>query len=195
METLICAFPGCDNPQSKKAAKGLCSSHYWQAHKGRPLTPLSYRRNRCVPWLEAHVGDPDGSCLIWPFHRLQNDGRATVKFKGKQTLAARVMCEMVNGPPPTERHEAAHSCGKGTSGCVHPKHLRWASHAENEADKIAHGTKAMGERQGMSKLTDAKVLAIRALLGTVSQAKIAKQFGVTQTAISKIARGVTWRHI
>lgn len=47
--TFMCSFPGCPNAKSPKAAKGLCNSHYWQIHKGRELTPLSYRRNVTEP--------------------------------------------------------------------------------------------------------------------------------------------------
>lgn len=52
---------------------------------------------------------------------------------------SRVVCERVNGPAPTEKHETAHGCGN--SWCVNKRHLRWATHIENEADKLIHGTR------------------------------------------------------
>lgn len=191
---MLCSFLGCDNPKSPKAAKGLCNSHYWQLHKGRELTPLSYRRNRCEPWLLEHVNHVGDGCLIWPFARTA-DGRGAVKFRGKQGLAAPVMCELAHGPRPTPNHETAHSCGKGHMGCVHPGHLRWATHTENEADKIEHGTRPRGERQGGSKLKTKDVLAIRAMHGTLSQSKIAAQFGVRQSTVFKIVHRQRWGHI
>lgn len=191
---MLCSFPGCDNPKSPKAAKGLCSSHYWQLHKGRELTPLSYRRNRNVPWLLEHVDYAGEECLTWPFGR-DSDGRGGVKFRGKQQHAHRVMCILAHGEPPSPMHEVAHSCGKGHEACVNPKHLRWATHTENMADQLKHGTRSRGERQGSAKLKTKDVLAIRAMHGTMSQAKIASQFGVQQSTIFKIVHRQRWGHI
>lgn len=193
--TEFCAFPGCDNPKSPKAGGGLCNSHYWQQHKGRPLTPLSYRRNRCEPWLLAHVGHVGDDCLIWPFQRLQDSGRAGVKFRGKQTVASRVMCELAHGKPPTPQHEAAHSCGKGHEGCVNPRHLRWATHTENVADQIDHGTRVWGEKHYLARLSVPAVKEIRRLAGTMPMARIADRFGVAPNTAYKAARGITWRHV
>jgi hypothetical protein len=190
-----CAFPGCPNQKSPKAGMGLCNSHYWQLHKGRELAPLSYRRNVTEPWLLAHVGYEGSGCLAWPFQRLQTDGRAAVKWKGKQTIAARVMCELAHGKPPTPEHEAAHSCGKGHEGCVHPGHLSWKTHVDNMADQLIHGTRARGELHGASKLREADVHLIRASVGLISQAALAKQLGVQAAAVGKVARNERWGHI
>lgn len=192
---MFCSFPGCDNPKSPKAAKGLCNSHYWQLHKGRELTPLSYRRNVTEPWLLEHVDHDGDECLIWPFQRLQDSGAAAVKWKGKQTVAARVMCQLVHGTPPSPKHEAAHSCGNGHKGCVNPKHLRWATHAENEADKLIHGTRVRGEQMYNAKLTVKDVLEIRSLAGKISQSKMGARYGVNQAVISSVVRRKTWAHV
>jgi hypothetical protein len=193
--TKMCAFPDCPNTASPKAGQGLCSSHYWQFHKGRPLTPLAYRRNVTEPWLRAHIDHVGDECLIWPFQRLQVDGRAAVKWRGKQTIAARVMCELAHGAPPTPKHEAAHSCGKGHDGCVNPNHLRWATSVENKADQLIHGTRARGERQGSAKLTEGKVRAIREFAHTCSQQTIADLFGITQRHAGRIINGERWGHV
>lgn len=191
----FCAFPGCDNPPSQKAAKGLCNSHYWQLHKGRPLTALSYRRNRRVPWLEAHVGYTADECLIWPFSR-QQDGRAGgVKVNGKNVMAARVMCEMAHGKPPSPDHEAAHSCGKGNEGCINPSHLRWATPVENKADMIEHGTRIRGEKHWNARLTEGAVLAIREFAHTMSKPAIASMFDIETYDVTRILRGDRWGHI
>jgi hypothetical protein len=192
---MLCSFPGCDNPKSPKAAKGLCNSHYWQLHKGRELTPLRYRRNRCEPWLEEHKDYAGDDCLIWPFARGTAHGYAQVKYKGKQQNACPVMCEMAHGPKPTPEHEAAHSCGKGHLGCINPRHLSWKTPKENAADKELHGTVSRGERQGVSKLKEKDVLFIRAMAGKAPQSALAAQFGVRQSTINKIVQRQRWRHI
>jgi len=42
----VCTYPGCDRPAM---ARGLCSSHYTQQSRGRPLTPIRMweRGHRC----------------------------------------------------------------------------------------------------------------------------------------------------
>lgn len=102
------------------------------------------------------------------------------------------MCMVAHGEPPTGSHEAAHSCGNGREGCVNPRHLRWATPVENQSDKVAHGTTYRGERHWSAKLTEVEVKEIRALLGTMSQAAIARLYGVDPSAVSEIKSGKTW---
>jgi hypothetical protein len=192
--TVFCSFAGCDNPKSPKAAKGLCNSHYWQLHKGRPLTPLSYRRNVLLPWLEAHVDHDGDECLTWPFS-LSDKGRPHLKVNGKNKSAARVMCEMAHGKPPSRRHEAAHSCGNGHEGCINPKHLRWATPEENKADMIEHGTRIRGEKCWNARLTESAVLAIREFAHTMSKPAIASMFGINTHHVTRIIRGDRWGHV
>lgn len=192
--TAFCSFPGCDNPKSPKAAKGLCNSHYWQLHKGRPLTPLSYRRNRIIPWLEAHASFDGDDCLTWPF-AVNDKGRGQVKLRGKHVPASRYMCELAHGKPPTPEHEAAHSCGKGHQGCVNPKHLRWATSVENKADMVEHGTRIRGEKCWNARLTESAVLAIREFAHTMSKPAIASMFGIDTYHVTRIIRGERWGHV
>lgn len=193
--TAMCSFPDCPNHASPKASKGLCNSHYWQMHKGRPLTPLSYRRNVTEPWILSHVDHTGDECLVWPFGKTP-DGRAQTKWHGKQVMTSRVMCELAYGKPPTDEHEAAHSCGNGNGGCVHPKHLRWATPKENAADKIVHGTVLRGEDLPWAKLTEGKVRAIREFAHTVGNNRVLGDlFGVNAEVVRRLLAGHTWRHV
>lgn len=90
--------------------------------------------------------------------------------------------------------EVAHNDGR--PGNCRPSNLRYATHADNEADKNLHGTKFIpsGERNWNAKLTSSQVQAIRARLQTgLSQRSIADEFGVSQSLISHIKRGKHWR--
>lgn len=89
---------------------------------------------------EVVVGYTGDDCLLWPFSK-SNKGYGTINHDGRNLTVSRFLCAEVNGPPPTPDHVAAHSCGRGHTGCVNPRHLRWATRTENEADKIIHGTK------------------------------------------------------
>lgn len=148
-------------------------------------TALQYLRDVVLPF----EGD---ECLLWPFNR-NKSGHGTIKVDGKNRLVARVICSELHGPPPSDKHEAAHSCGRGNFGCANGGHLRWATRAENEADKLLHGTSNRGERHGMAKLSTVEVLAIREM--AVPSRQIAKAFGISQTMVSKIKRGEAWAHV
>lgn len=76
---------------------------------------------------------------------------------------------------------------------MNPKHLRWATQKENIADKKAHGTHQAREKHGMAKLTSKDVERIRSLRGEMYQWQIAEQYGISQTNVSAIQRGETWR--
>lgn len=186
---VICSVECCSR---KVEALGLCSRHY--RHQWRRLGPLSGRTPQGKPlaFLREHVIEYKGEdCLIWPFAR-GADGHGRVYFDGKTRRVSRLVCETLYGGSPTSKHEAAHSCGNGNAGCVAPLHLRWASRAENEADKIKHGMANRGERSNFAKLTKTDVMAIRALSGKMSQQKIADQFGIHQTTVCNILNGKIW---
>lgn len=136
----------------------------------------------------TYTGD---ECLIWPYARSPK-GYAVMKNRHGSNIVSRAVCEHVNGPGPTPSHDAAHSCGNGREGCVSQQHLRWATKAENSADRDAHGTTPRGAALPQTKLSPEDVRAIRAAPGV--QRVIAEQFGVTQPMVSLIKRGKarTW---
>lgn len=112
----------------------------------------------------------------------------------KGCLVHRLVCAAFHGPAPSPLHEAAH--GDGNKDNNTPGNLRWATKAENQRDRLAHGTDSRGERHPMVKLTEADVAAIRReprLRG--SGRSLARTFGVTPAAISAIRNGKLWRHV
>lgn len=67
---------------------------------------------------------------------------------------------------------------------------------ENEADKIEHGTNTVGRRNGMSKMTEAKVVsALRLIDKGRSNRVIADKFGVDLATIRRIRNGTSWTHV
>jgi len=82
-------------------------------------------------------------------------------------------------------------------GCVNPDHLFLGTHAENQADRKRKGRGVRGERCWNAKLQAGQVRVIKALLaqGVVTQAAIARRFGVAASTISGIQRGESWRHV
>lgn len=113
----------------------------------------------------------------------------------KSCSVASLVLEHFLGPRPSAKHEAAHINGKKTDNIV--SNLDWKTRLENEHDKSIHGTKAVGSGHGLSKLTEADVIYIKANYEKYnlrrSNAKIlAKQFGVWPETINSIIRGRTW---
>lgn len=98
------------------------------------------------------------------------------------------------GPPPTSLHEVAHWDGDPTNNEL--SNLRWATHVENEADKIRHDRTLRGERSSSAKLTRDQVVEIANLRADgLLLREIGVQFGVTEQHVGKIIARKTWRHI
>ncbi len=145
-----------------------------------------------LAWIDSNRQHQGDNCLIWPFGKLSSGHPATVRVDGVETLAHRVMCERRNGPPPSPAHEAAHNCGKGHNGCIHPGHLRWATHSENMLDRALHGTDNRGEKHSSARLTREDVLAIRSMKGVKTDVSIAAEYGITPQYVGTIHARKKW---
>lgn len=129
--------------------------------------------------------------------RLNRDGYPCVTVQSnnrrsrKSYLVNRLVCEAFNGPAPEGDYHAAHADGDRANNRL--ENLRWASRAENEADKELHGTRMRGEDHASSKLTEEQVKAIRQ--DTRPQSAIAREVGVSQSLVCMIRRRRVWAHI
>ncbi len=142
----------------------------------------------------AKTPETVSECIAWPY--AATDGRGHMYFRGQGTIASRVVCILAHGEPPTPEYEAAHSCGMGHRLCVNPHHLRWATVADNHADKRVHGTHMFGERTPAAKLTNAQVTVIKQMiLDKVTDYKIARRFGMGDEAIRQIRLGNSWKSV
>lgn len=112
-------------------------------------------------------------------------------MKPKARTIHQLVAEAFIGPRP-EGLETCHNDGDPTNN--HVGNLRYATHAENAADMVKHGTQAKGEMHGHAKLTEPDVLEIKRLLreGRLMSREIAERYGVSATAIAQIKRGKNW---
>jgi hypothetical protein len=89
------------------------------------------------------------------------------------------------------RMEARHI--NGIKSNCRARNLCWGTRAENDADKIVHGTVARGERNGNSKLTETKARAILAAAGT--HRTIAARYGISPSLVGQLKGGACWAHL
>lgn len=141
-------------------------------------------------FLTAALEYSSEECLLWPFSK--KSGYGSIHANGRVIRAHLVICKAVHGPKPFANAEAAHTCG--IPACVNPRHLRWVTPKENQADRLMHGTHNRGERHNLAKLTAEQVQAIRARTGQ-TQREIANEFGITRPHVSHILKHKTWKHI
>lgn len=158
----------------------------------RGLWPNKAGEGQGIQWLHAYAAYQGSDCLAWPLS-CDDKGYGIVVINGKKLKAARVMCELANGPAPSPQHETAHSCGKGHEGCVNPRHLSWKTRAENQQDRRLHGTHGRNGFNARSKLTPIQVEEIRKLATTMTNKAIAAKFQCHPSNISKLLHGHRWK--
>lgn len=78
--------------------------------------------------------------------------------------------------------------------CCNPAHLRQGTQLDNAADMVAKGRQAAHERNPNAKLATQGVAEIRAKrTGGAKTVDLALEYGVSQSLISQICRGLLWR--
>lgn len=152
------------------------------------ILPVAERLNdgKRSMWIKAHLDYPSSEfCLIWPFGI--NEG--TIQVGSPPQNVFRLMCEHRNGPAPTEKHQAAHSCGRRHDGCVNPWHLSWKTNGQNQEERY--------QQSGLTKrfkLTPEQVDEIRSLKDRAKIGDVVKQFGVSYNNIRSIWAGRLWNN-
>lgn len=127
-------------------------------------------------------------CILWPFGKAKGRGRVWRRDKKKADDAATTICELAHGPKPAEMDDAAHRCGNAL--CMNKRHVRWATTAQNQADRLFHGTGNRGAKHGMARITEAQ--ARRAKYGTEPLADMAFEIGCGYAALYAIRTGRSW---
>lgn len=158
------------------------------------------RANTAVEfWARVSIGDPDA---CWPWQGSRNDDgygvvSAAALIGQHGALAHRVAYALVHGVEAIVGVAILHRCDNPP--CCNDWHLFRGDQIVNMADRNAKGRQArlVGETNPNARLTASDVARIRQLyaVGGVRQVDLATQFGIPQTHISRIVRGVAWRTV
>ncbi len=142
----------------------------------------------------------DDPCELWT-GSLDHNGYGRATFNGKAEKAHRVSWFIDRGRIPN-RMRVLHNCdvyytpGDMTyRACFRLNHLYLGTHEDNMIRMVETGRVCKGEKCHDAVLTQLQVDEIREryIPGVVRQVDLANEYGVCQSHISSIVRGVKWK--
>lgn len=176
---------------------GFCDKHYRrlrkygspEAHGSRKVAEgdevnrfhQKYIKQDDGCWIWTGGTRPNGKGVLYGRHYLDN---------GKAEGAHRFAYAIANGGIPNAAY-ICHHCD--TPLCVNPDHLFASDHAGNMRDMVEKHRSYTGRgeyKKGLAKLSNEQANQIRQM--QLPQSKIARLFGVAQTTIGRIKRGVSY---
>jgi hypothetical protein len=187
-----CCIKGCEG---RVLARGMCAMHYARMKRnGSPLVGASKQLHGLSPeerfW--AYVEKTDG-CWVWTGYR-DPSGYGRLSIKNIPVLAHRFSYQLHCHEITSDQH-LLHTCDNPR--CVNPSHLMIGTQADNNKDMFAKGRGRpavhLGTDHGMSKLTEAQVLEIRA--SKEPPQVIANRLGVSRRQVRDIINRRSWRHL
>src|SRR5580704_14080817 len=129
--------------------------------------------NECWPWTR--------SCFKF--------GHGRFWINGKTRQAHRIAWALSHGSLADDVC-VLHRCDNPP--CCNPAHLFLGSQIDNMLDRDAKGKAPIGERNGRAILNAKSVFEIRKLAGTITQAELAINYGVSPATISLVIGRKIW---
>lgn len=134
--------------------------------------------------------EPNTGCHIW-LGSIDSDGYGRIFDGSKTRKAHRLAFELATGRRPPSDLAVCHACDN--RWCVNPAHLHLGTSAENTRERDLRGRTARGERMGAAVLTEAAVAdARRRVAAGETRADLAREHGVSWTAMDLAVRGKAW---
>lgn len=143
---------------------------------------------------EKWMPEPNSGCWLWAAASSSEGRYGCMRVGDTMRQAHRVAWQIYKGTIPPGM-VVCHKCD--TTHCVNPDHLFLGTQAENIADmdfKRRRGiTSHAPDDPPHSKLSPNQIPEVRRLCRSgIGQKKIAKMFGITQSAVSNINTGRSW---
>jgi hypothetical protein len=182
-------------PQRVRSNTGFCSTVCARRHMTARLREKANSiESITTRWAEKVIKGE--GCWLWSAHIRPDNGYGSFGMRGRTTSAHRASWIIHFGEIP-EGLFVLHRCDNRR--CVRPDHLFLGTNKDNSDDKIAKGRArhAIGEAASKARLTSGQVAEIRAIF-TRSAPKwsaVAKQYGVSSTAVKRIVARETWAHL
>lgn len=144
-------------------------------------------------WAKVRRGKPD-ECWEWIGGSVNKNGYGLFHTTEprKMVSAHRYAWKLTHGD--AGELLVCHRCDNVK--CTNPGHLFLGTHQDNQADKVAKGRQARGERAGHARLTEAMVRDIRARHAAgESFVAIADELCLRVNTVARAANRETWRHV
>lgn len=136
--------------------------------------------------------DPD-SCWLWLGAKTKK-GHGLFRLRGRLMKSHRVAFVLGGGILKPGQLVIHGPCNN--SGCCRYDHLSAGTYKMNAEDRKRDGTNNDGARNGKSKMTTLLVISIReSYADGRSQASLAKEHNLDDSAIHRIVRRKNWKHI
>lgn len=167
--------------------------------KPTPVSKYCVTRGWSLKKKLDHYRDKSGgpkSCWLWNGSK-DTAGYGVLNFEGRLQRVHRLAYADYHGRPPVL--QIMHKCD--VRNCCNPSHLQEGTQSDNMLDCYQKKRHAIllplanhkGEEHPNSTITDDIVRSVRA--DTRPQREIAKSHGIVQQTVSKIKRGLAWKHV
>ncbi len=164
-------------------------------HLGDCLDPVSGLASLARRFAAKFQPEPNSGCWLW-VASVNGDGYGHIGIGGGRVEKAhRAAWLLYRGRIP-DGVQVLHRCD--TPPCVNPDHLFLGSNADNIKDKVSKGRQrsAPGESNGRAVITAPQAAEIRRRSARgETRTALAREFGVSLSTASRIARGELWRSI
>lgn len=135
------------------------------------------------------------ACIEWDGPK--NDwGYGTLMLNHRKRYAHRVAYANANGMRIEDLDGLVirHKCDN--PACVNPKHLVIGTHTDNMQDMTAKGRSQHGSAHSSARLTESAVSEIRRRHASgESIVRLAKEFSVAWVTVSRVVKGLLWKHV
>ena len=163
-----------------------------RGHYVRTFRPLPER------FRKKYSVNPESGCWEW-LGSLGPSGYGQISMRTEdrkryRVYGAHIASWMIHRGDIPDGMCVLHACDN--PGCVRPDHLFLGTTKDNALDKVSKG-RARGAKRGeshhFSKLSSCDIVTIKADAGSGSDAS--RRFGVSRSTISRIRRGMAWKHL
>lgn len=185
----ICSVDGCTKATH---ARGWCAPHYRRNRlNGDPLITRRPGLGKTPAERLDLYTDKSGDCWLWT----ASGDRYGKTFVAGRHVSTHVLSYELNVGPVPPGKVVRHRCD--TPKCVRPNHLELGTNADNSRDMTERERQARGERQWCAKMTAETVIEMRDAysVGKANTTELARQYGISTSAVGKILNNQTWKHV